>query len=133
MDNEITIVVVDDVRSIRVLIEKSLDHLTKNIACFADCWSAWMYIKANRISLVISDVHMIGMNGLDLLQSIKRVYPQTKCLMISGDLSSKTRVLKLGADKFLFKPFEIPALVETVKDLCDDDGKRQERMVENSA
>jgi len=118
MGDDVTIVVVDDEQYVRELVEDSLVHLSKNIASFADCWSAWMHIKSNRTDLVIADVHMYGMNGLDLLRNIKRVFPQTKCIMISADYSSRKPAMELGADAFLCKPLKNAALTEMVTAFC---------------
>ena len=118
MDGGIAIVVVDDDQVSRTFIESSLDQVSKNIESFEDCWSAWMHIKSNCTNLVISDVYMSGMNGFDLLRSVKRSFPQTKCLMISADYSSETPVMDMGADAFLSKPFKVAALIEAVTNLC---------------
>lgn len=124
MNGDIAIVVVDDDPASREFIEGSLDQISADISSFADCWSAWMHIKGKGSNLVISDVYMSGMNGFDLLRSIKRVFPETKCLMISADYSTETPVMELGADAFLCKPFKASSLVGMVRDLCPEGSKR---------
>ena len=117
MEGDLNIVVVDDDQTSREFIESSLDRLSENILVFPDCWSAWMHIKSKCANVVISDVYMSGMNGFDLLRSIKRVYPKTRCIMISADYSTEKSAMKLGADAFLCKPFKAEALIGVVNDL----------------
>ena len=132
MNDDVAIVVVDDDRLILELLEDLLEHFNKKAASFSDGWSAWMYLKSHEANLVISDVHMDGIHGLDLLQGIKQVFPQIKCIMISGDYSSETPALKMGADAFLCKPFDISALIQKVDTLCPADTERQDISTENS-
>ncbi len=117
MDGDVAIVVVDDDRPSREFIESAVNIISSNISVFSDCWSAWMHIKSNSVDLVISDVYMSGMNGFDLLRTVKQVFPQTWCIMISGDHSLEKRIMELGADAFLSKPFNVGTLIGSVRKL----------------
>lgn len=112
-----SIVVVDDDPYCRELTKGLLCKVSGNITAFSDCWSAWMHIKAVPAGLVVSDVVMDGMNGMDLLRSIKRSLPMIRCLIMSGDDSFKVTAMKLGADAFLSKPFSPAVLIEAVQEL----------------
>ena len=122
--DDVSIVIVDDDTFTRKYLEKALAHMDNNISSFADAFSAWMYIKNNCTDLVICDVHMDGMNGFDLLKSIKQLFPETKCIMISADHFSRAYAKELGADAFFSKPFKLLELMQTISFFCEDANTR---------
>lgn len=64
--------------------------------------------------LVLSDINMPEMNGLDLLKEIKARYPQLKVFMITayGDEANYNRAINLGADDYFTKPLKFDLLKE---------------------
>lgn len=69
------------------------------------------------VVLVLSDINMPGMTGLDLLRKIKQHYPAVKVIMITayGDKEKHTRALTYGADGYLTKPIDFDELNETIR------------------
>ena len=71
--------------------------------------------------LILSDINMPGMSGLELLKEIKEKYdhPPPIVMMITayGDPENYNQAIKLGADDFLTKPIDFPALKEKLKNL----------------
>jgi CheY-like chemotaxis protein len=69
--------------------------------------------------LILSDINMPGMSGLELLEHIKQKYqfPPPKVMMITayGDDYNYNQAMKLGADDFLTKPLDFNALKEKLK------------------
>ena len=69
--------------------------------------------------LILSDINMPGMTGLELLEHIKQKYqfPPPKVMMITayGDDYNYNQAMKLGADDFLTKPLDFNALKEKLK------------------
>jgi len=69
--------------------------------------------------LILSDINMPGMNGLQLLEQIKQRYhePPPVVMMITayGDTDNYNRAMKLGADDFLTKPVDFAALKDKLK------------------
>jgi two-component system, chemotaxis family, chemotaxis protein CheY len=69
--------------------------------------------------LILSDINMPGMSGLELLEHIKQKYqaPPPKVMMITayGDEYNYNQAMKLGADDFLTKPLDFNALKEKLK------------------
>jgi CheY-like chemotaxis protein len=69
--------------------------------------------------LILSDINMPGMSGLELLEHIKQKYqsPPPKVMMITayGDEYNYNQAMKLGADDFLTKPLDFTALKEKLK------------------
>jgi two-component system nitrogen regulation response regulator GlnG len=117
---DVGVVVVDDDEAVRSLIVDALGLIGCNVVCCEDGASAWRSLKAVSADLIISDIHMEGMNGLDLLVHVKTAFPEKKCIIISGDPSRENSATRLGADVFLLKPFAIGDLMGAVLQLCEE-------------
>jgi DNA-binding NtrC family response regulator len=74
------------------------------------------YLKAGgTIHLLLSEIHLPGKSGLDLLQFIKRGYPHIKFVAMSANPADETASAELGADAFLAKPFALQDLFDIVE------------------
>jgi len=117
MKQEITILVVDDEVMMRQLLEKILGRDGYRVLNAADGEEALVIMGKEAINIVISDLQMPGMSGLDLLKMVKRDYPQTSVIIMTayGDTYTVKDALLLGADEYITKPFksfEISMVVE---------------------
>lgn len=67
-----------------------------------------------RIVLVLSDINMPGMSGIDLLAEIRKSWPDVGVFMITayGDTATEARARDLGAERFLTKPVDFSLLKE---------------------
>lgn len=119
------ILVVDDEKDVQVLFEQRFRKEVKSgemelFFAFSG-EEALQYMKANEHEavLILSDINMPGMSGLELLQHIKEKYekPPPVVMMITayGDDENYNQAMKLGADDFLTKPVDFPALKEKLK------------------
>jgi DNA-binding NtrC family response regulator len=70
------------------------------------------------IDIVILDVKMPGMDGLETLTEIKRQYPATDVIILTGHSTMETAIkgMRLGAFDFLTKPCELEELTEKIQD-----------------
>ncbi len=119
------ILVVDDERDIQTLFEQRFrKEIREKEMDFAFAFSgeeALQYMKAHEHEavLILSDINMPGMSGLELLQHIKEKYekPPPVVMMITayGDDDNYNHAMKLGADDFLTKPVDFAALKEKLK------------------
>jgi putative two-component system response regulator len=112
LDDEEVILVVDDDASIRELI---VDVLTaKNHICLSasSAEEALKIMTDNHVDLVITDIYMSGMTGVDLLARISRQDPDLPVILITGmaDMDAAIEALKKGAYDFLTKPFHLDTL-----------------------
>jgi CheY-like chemotaxis protein len=64
------------------------------------------------VVMVLSDINMPGMTGIDLLETIRRDWPKIRVCMITayGDAATEARVLEMGAGGFLTKPVDLVRL-----------------------
>ena len=104
----VRILIVDDEPTITRLVAQRLAG--KGYACDT-CVSATQAIErigAGEFALVVSDINMPGMSGIDLLATIKRSRPEIAFIMLTGidDHATAVRSLELGAFGYIVKPFE---------------------------
>ena len=119
------ILVVDDEKDVQTLFEQRFRREIKNgemnfIFAFSG-EEALMYLNQHmhEAVLILSDINMPGMSGLDLLEHIKQKYhePPPVVMMITayGDAENYNTAKRLGADDFLTKPVDFTALKEKLK------------------
>ncbi len=104
MSKNIRILIVDDERSIRMVLKNLLSRFGHEVQCVECGEKALEVLKAPGIDLVISDIIMPGMSGIELTQEIRTKYPQIKILLMSGTSADSTSA-KLPINGFLTKPF----------------------------
>jgi two-component system, chemotaxis family, chemotaxis protein CheY len=119
------ILVVDDERDIQTLFEQRFrKEIRSNVLEFVFAFSgeeALAYLNAHEHEavLILSDINMPGMSGLELLGHIKQKYlkPPPVVMMITayGDAENFNMAKQLGADDFLTKPVDFDLLKEKLK------------------
>ena len=119
------ILVVDDERDVQVLFEQRFRREIRNgEMAFVFAFSgeeAVDYLKhhEHEAVLILSDINMPGMSGLDLLRYIKQRYlkPPPVVMMVTayGDAENYDKAKQLGADDFLTKPVDFTQLKEKLK------------------
>ena len=119
------ILVVDDEHDVKILFEQRFrKEIRENIFEFVFAFSgeeALIYLNKHEHEavLILSDINMPGMSGLELLGQIKQKYhkPPPVVMMITayGDKENYDTAMSLGADDFLTKPLEFNLLKEKLK------------------
>ncbi|CCQ09732.1 Flagellar regulatory protein FleQ [Pseudoalteromonas luteoviolacea B = ATCC 29581] len=111
-----TVLVVEDDAGLREALIDTL--MLAGIECVeADCAeSAMVLLKQHTFSLVVSDVQMGSMSGLDLLRSIKLNYPELPVLMMTAyaTIDDAVEAMRLGAIDYMAKPFAPEVLLNMV-------------------
>ena len=110
------ILVVDDEAPIRTLVSQVLVGEGYEVVEAASAEDALKVFRDNHFPLVISDIRMGRMSGLELLDEIKRLRPETLVVIMSAYVSidSAIAALKAGAYDYLIKPFEDLELIVSV-------------------
>lgn len=114
-----TILVVDDDPEMRSLLTDFLSNQGYRVRAVGSGAAALPLIlpsERNQPDLVISDVQMKPMNGIDLLKRLVTSRPDLPVVMISsfGERDSEREVIAIGAKKFLAKPFPLRELAAVV-------------------
>ena len=116
MDGKNLIWIVDDDRSIRWVLEKSLDKAGFESESFESGDSLLERLKSAQPDVIISDIRMPGIDGLEVLSQVQDAYPQIPVVIMTAhsDLSSAVKSYKRGAFEYLPKPFDVNDAVAVV-------------------
>ena len=117
MDTVGKIMVVDDEAGICQNVEKILKKNNFEIVQAQNAQEALEKMAKESFSLLISDIVMPGMNGLELLKLVKKEWPLTKAVMMTAYASTDTamKAIRMGALDYLPKPFTPDELRSTVE------------------
>jgi len=104
-----TILVIDDEQSMRDFLAIMLKKEGHDVVTAENGNDALKAVQNEIFDLVISDVKMPGLDGIDVLKTIKDISPETVVIMITAFASTETAVeaMKLGAYDYITKPFKI--------------------------
>lgn len=113
MQNSGSVWVVDDDQSIRWVLERALSQAGISRECFADAESMLRRMEADQPDVVISDIRMPGMDGLELLQRIREKHADLPVIITTAhsDLDSAVASYQQGAFEYLPKPFDIDEVI----------------------
>ena len=114
-----SVLVVDDEQTIRQILARIVRRDGYTVEEAVNGKDALEKMSANRFDLVITDVKMPEIGGLELLAKIKSDYPDTKVVIITSHVGDTTssQVLSAGADQFIEKPFKNFEISRTLSDL----------------
>lgn len=109
---------VDDDRQVRQLTTTALSYcVNREVRSFGSGRLAWDYIRqGGEVDIVISDVDMPDMTGMDLMTRVKQKHPDKIFIIMSGVVDYENQSRTLGASAFLAKPFEIQDLFNIVQE-----------------
>jgi len=110
------ILIVDDDPRIQILLQQLLKakghegFVAENGACAIEV------VRKHAFDLIITDLRMPKMNGMDLLREVKALYPDLPVLMVTAYASDETTVesVKLGVFDYMDKPFKIDDLMSAI-------------------
>jgi CheY-like chemotaxis protein len=117
------VLIVDDQRDVRRMLRAALETLSQDLK-ITDVPSgeeAILVISRQPVDLLIADVRLPGITGLELLARARVRNPALRLILITGmsDEKVRARVEQSGADAFFYKPIEISAFLETVQQLLN--------------
>ena len=119
------ILVVEDEKSINDLIEMNLTEAGYICECAYDGLQAADILERESFDLVLLDIMLPEINGYELLDFIKPMGIPVIFITAKGSMEDKVRGLRLGADDYLVKPFEIVELLARVEAVLRRAGKTQ--------
>lgn len=108
MNAKAEILIVDDEETVRNVLSQVLQEDGYAVSAAANGEQALEFLEHRWFALVITDIKMPGMSGMELLAAIKRRFPETQVIIITSHASLETTLeaLRHGAYDYLFKPFE---------------------------
>jgi DNA-binding NtrC family response regulator len=115
------ILVVDDHPEIRADVSQNLNSVGFQVEAVSSGSEAFERFGITKYSLVISDEKVSGIDGLDLLNSVKKISPQLPVIIMTanGSVHNAVGAMQAGAADYLLKPFSAESLKKTVKRAID--------------
>ncbi len=117
MADATTILVADDDAGMRDSLTRALRREGFAVVPAEDGTAALEALRRGRVDLLVADLRMPGLDGLELLRAAKLLAPETEIVVISGHgtVEEAVEAMKEGAYDFLTKPFDRGALIRTVR------------------
>jgi len=114
--------IIDDDRSIRWVFEKALEREGIAHRTFSAAQDAIDRLSEETPQVVVSDIRMPGISGLELMQQLKAKLPSTPVIIMTAysDLESAVAAFQGGAFEYLPKPFDVDHAVELVRRALDE-------------
>lgn len=111
-----TILLIDDEASVRKSIEQSLTLADYNVKTFSTAKAVLPYLTPDFFGLLLTDIRMPDMDGLELMQEALNIDPTLPIILISGhaDVSTAVNAIRKGAYDLIEKPFSSTLLIERV-------------------
>lgn len=112
MRNKQKLLFVDDDRTFSKIMKKELTRMGYSVACAYRGETALEELKKREFDIVILDIKMPGMGGLDALKEIKECCPETEVIMLTGmaTIESAVESMKMGAYDYITKPCRLNEL-----------------------
>ncbi len=110
---------VDDEPKVREVVGETLEQLGSKVSCFASASDCLEQLEIQKCDLLITDIKMPGMNGIELLTEAKRLAPWLPVLIVTGygDIPTAVTAVKAGAVDFIEKPLETETFLRKIKSL----------------
>jgi CheY-like chemotaxis protein len=111
------VLVVDDEELVRSMLVRYLERQGYQVQAAGDGRQALELFRESNFDLVLSDVRMPGLDGIQLLKALKEINPRVPVVLISGygEVETVVAALKFGAENFLGKPLKMEALGKVIE------------------
>jgi len=123
------VLVVDDNENLLEAIAKSLDDICQCVLTAQDAEKGREILEKEHVSIVLSDLLMPGVNGLDFIKGVKEQWPHVLCILLTGygDKEICQSALDLGVFDYLEKPFRWDMLVHRIRNALIMANMQEER------
>jgi DNA-binding NtrC family response regulator len=110
------ILVLDDILDAGVMVKRLLERKGHQVAVFTEEEEALAHLGSSPVDVAILDIRLKKMSGLDVLEELKKISPQTQVIMLTGypTLETARQALELGAFDYCIKPIDKDELEEKV-------------------
>jgi DNA-binding NtrC family response regulator len=123
-----TILIVEDEAKMRRLLELNLGEDGFTTLSAGDAESGVKLLRENIVDLVVTDLKLPGMNGLEFLQSIKRQHASLPVVVMTafGSVETAVEAMKAGASDYVLKPFSLSEMRMVIRKELDVHNLREE-------
>jgi DNA-binding NtrC family response regulator len=129
------ILIADDDLSMRMALSESLEQCGFEVETAENGADALMKFQKGKFEVVVTDMRMPKMTGMDVLRGVKKISPLTPVILITayGTIKTAVEAMKEGASEFIMKPFSLDDLEFAVKNVLainkgpeDGDGEKED-------
>jgi DNA-binding NarL/FixJ family response regulator len=114
------VIIIDDDPLVRDFIVHTLEFgINRKVIALDSGSEGWRYLQDQSlpVDIVIADANIPDLNGLDLLERAKKIYPGIAFAIVSSDPRDERRARLLKADAFVAKPFNVDDLITLMRNL----------------
>lgn len=124
-----SVLIVDDEKNIRLTLSLALEKLNLPVDTAANGEEALKKLAEKSYGLMLLDLRMPGIDGMEVLKRVPEIRPEVKVVIITayGSIEVAVEAMKLGAVDFLQKPFEVEDVRELVFSLLDQETQERYR------
>lgn len=125
----IKLLVVDDEPDFLKLIERRLTKRNIDVDTVTNGETALQYLGNYPVDVVVLDVRMPGMNGMEVLKQIRKRFPDVEVILLTGHGSIQSGIegISQGAYDYILKPFSIDNLLERIRGAHEHAQLRKQR------
>jgi len=126
--------IVDDDRSIRWVLQKAVEGVESTVRAFETADSVLEALKLEAPDVLVSDIRMPGIDGLQMLSQVKETHPDLPVIIMTAysDLDSAVSVYEGGAFEYLPKPFDVDDALELIQRAVEFSKEKNQKGVENA-
>jgi FixJ family two-component response regulator len=108
---------VDDEPKVCKMVGRTLEQAGLKVSCFTHAADCLKQLRCRTCDLLITDVKMPEMDGIELLTEVKSIIPSLPVLVVTGygDIPMAVKALKVGASDFIEKPLDRQSFLSTVE------------------
>ena len=116
MENIHSVMILDDEPIVCERLRSTLEKLSLDLETFTDPNEALKRFSEKKVDVLITDLKMKEIDGIEILKLVKKVSPETKVIIITGfaTVEKAKEALKIGAYDFIAKPFRLSQLRDLV-------------------
>ncbi|MDM8554860.1 response regulator [Desulfococcaceae bacterium HSG7] len=117
MQTPLVMLVDDEVAYVEAIAERLRNRQFKIVTAFSGAEGVAQLKSNQKLDVIVLDVKMPGMDGLETLKALKKICPLTEVIMLTGHVTmeSAMALMKQGAFDYLIKPFDIEQLVSKME------------------
>ena len=125
--HDVNILLVDDEKEFTATLAERMGLRGLRVRCAYSGEEALKEIAAEKPDVVVMDVMMPGLKGLDILRHLKATNPEIQVILLTGQAGTRDGMegMKLGAFDYLLKPLELDALLAKIAEAAAIGGKAQ--------
>ncbi|NOY52210.1 MAG: sigma-54-dependent Fis family transcriptional regulator [Deltaproteobacteria bacterium] len=128
MNPSISVLIVEDEDRMRELLHKIIAREGYEVEEAANGSTALARIEDHVYDIVLTDIKMPGLNGIELLKEIKKISPRTYVIIMTafGTINSAVEAMKQGAYDYISKPFKLDEIQILIRKIIEERALRQE-------